>query len=320
MAVPISSVHYLRFILHNQTDGVLLSRKKRTGRNASVPDVKELTDLLTMFVSRGVQKVRLVGDDPALRNDLPALVRLVSQISGVNEVAMTTRGDELEGRIDELAGNGLTSINFNMDTLSRSKFRKLTGLKVKQHAEFWNTVAAALEAEIRVKFNVVLQRGVNDEEIADFVELTRDRPIHVRFLEWNTNSETIATPNKFISTRETMACVKPPLVPQRPTILDGPAIVYAVPKHKGTIGFIPNVTEHFCSTCNRIGITDQGEIKSCIFGHGLNLIKHMRTPKGAESVATFTDRVLRRKYSLSAKLSGFSSVSSDATVQVPVMN
>jgi molybdenum cofactor biosynthesis enzyme MoaA len=322
MPVPVSSVHYLRFILSSQTDGVLLTKKKRTGKNANVPELSELTELLSIFVSRGVQKIRLVGDDPALRQDLPDLIKLIAAIRGVYEVVMTTQGLGLSGRMEALVDNGLKGINFNLDTLKRTTFKKMTGQKVKDHSEIWAAIEEALEAELKVKLNVVLHRGVNDQEVSDFVELTREYPIQVRFLEWNTMSERIATPKKFVSTHETLSAIKPPLVPAMPTLLDGPAMVYTIPKYKGSVGFIPNVTEHFCSTCTRIGITDQGDMTSCIFGHGLNLIKHKRSPKGDESVTTFIDRVLRRKSSLSAKLNGFTGAgkSSDSAAQVPALS
>lgn len=322
MTAPVSSVHYLRLILSAQTDGILLTKKKRTGKNANVPNLTELTEILSIFVSRGVQKIRLAGDDPAGREDLPSLVKLISALRGVLEIVMTTQGLGLDGRIDELSECGLTGINLNLDTLNRNTFKKLTGLKVNQHTEIWHTVEQALAVGMKVKLNVVLQRGVNDGEISDFVELTRAYPIQVRFLEWNSTAGRIATPKKFVSTREVLSAIKPPLMPEMPTLLDGPAMVYSIPKYKGTLGFIPNITEHFCSTCTRIGITDQGEITSCLFGHGLNLIKHQRAPKGAESATTFIDRVLRRKYSLSSKLSGFTNTgrSSESAAQISVLS
>ncbi len=321
MSVSMSSVHYLRFFLHAETDGILMAKKRKVSRTSTIPNIKEIKQLLDLFAGLGVQKIRLAGDDPSLRSDLPEIISLMADHRGVVEVGMTTQGLGISGRINELAENGLKSINFNVDTLRRNRFKKLTGQKVKQFDELWEAVDESASMGLKTKLNVVLRRGQNADEISDFVGLTRKQPFHVRFIEWNSNANTIAPPTNFLSTRETMAAIKPPMMPQQPTFLDGPALVYEIPKHAGTVGFIPNITEHFCSTCNRIGITDQGEITSCIFGHGLNLVKQLRSTKGTENVSSFVERVLRRKFSLSTKLSGFSSPPkpTDAPEQVPVL-
>jgi len=321
MAVPVSNVHYLRFFLHAETDGILMAKKRKAVRSSGVPNIKEIRQILDLLAKHGVQKIRLVGDDPADRGDLLELVDLFSSQEGIFEVGLTTGGYGLTGKIEALAENGLKSINFNVDTLRRNRFKKLTGQTVKQFDQLWAAVDESVATGLKTKLNVVLRRGQNHDEIPEYVNMTKKRRVHVRFIEWNSHSNTIAPPSNFISSRETMAAIKPPMMPQRPSLLDGPALVYDIPKHAGTIGFIPNITEHFCSSCNRIGITDQGEITSCIFGHGLDLVKHLRSPKGAESVSSFIERVLRRKSSLSAKLSGFSSPSkpADTPAQVPVL-
>jgi cyclic pyranopterin phosphate synthase len=255
---------------------------------------------MRVLVDLGVEKIRLTGDDPAERSDLNELVGMVAGLGGVTEVALTTRGEGLAGRLASLTKRGLTGINFDIDALRAKKYKAITG------SSGFKQVRAAMDeavaADLKVKLNVVLQRGVNDDEIASFVALAQKRPIHVRFVEWNTSTDTIAAASRFIPTREAMAAVKPPLVPHPPLATDGPALVYRMPNHLGTVGFIPNITEHFCSSCNRIGLTDTGEIMSCIFGRGLNLVRHLRSRGGVNSVSAFVDRVLRRKALLASKL------------------
>ncbi len=311
MVISPSDVNYLRFILRAETDGILMARRRPPSLTPRVPELREIRALLRVLVDRGIEKIRLTGDDPALREDLPDVVGLVAGLDGVREVALTTRAVGLVGRVRQLAKRGLRTINVSIDTLHSDRYKALTGADHFKKA--WTAVEEALAADLKVKLHVVLQRGINDDEIAEFVALTANRPVHVRILEWNSETESIAPPERFISIRDAMAAIKQPLIPGDALLLDGPAIVYEIPGHVGTVGFIPNVTEHLCSTCRRIGLTDEGEILSCIFGHGLSLIRHLRSPGGVTSVAAFVDRVLRRKVLLASKLGGFPALMSTTT-------
>ena len=308
MAATPADVSYLRFILHRDTDEVLLARKRIGPRCATIPEVRELRTLLRLMVEHGIQKIRLTGEDPAERTDLPELVSLVAGVDGIREVAMSTTGVGLTDRVGELAQRGLQAINFHIDTLKPERFQQITGQDA--FAEVWSAVEQSLAAGLTVKLNTVLQRGVNDDEIDDLVALTHERPIQVRFVEWNTCVERVAEPQNFVSVHEVMSAIKPPLIPQKPRGFDGPALVYDLPTHAGSVGFIPNITEHFCGACNRIGLTDHGEITSCLFGRGLSLIRHLRSPNGASSVSDFIERVLRRKVLLSARLEGYATAPS----------
>lgn len=302
MPAATGEVNYLRFVLHGETDGILMSRKRPASLSLPVPDTKEIRHLLRIFVSRGIRKVRITGDDPGLREDLPELVSMVAGLDQLREVALTTRGIGLEGRIGDLSERGLHAINFNLDTLKASRYRSLTGQA--RFKSVWAAVEEALQHNLRVKINAVIQRGVNDDELADFILLTKKEPIGVRILEWNTDTDVIAPPNRFLSTRDSMSVIKPPMVPAVPRAIDGPALVYEIPGHRGTLGFIPNVTEHFCPTCNRVGLTDLGEILSCLFGRGLGLMRYLRASSGAANATAFIDRVLRRKEVLATKMAG----------------
>ncbi len=306
MAVMPAEVSYLRLVLNKDTDGVLMVRKRSGPRCGGIPEIRELRTLLRLLVEHGIEKIRLTGDDPADREDLPELISLVGSIDGLREVAMTTTGIGLTERIADLASRGLEVINFHLDTLKPERYAQITGKDA--FAEVWSVIEQALAAGLTVKLNVVLQRGVNDDEIDSLVALTHERPIHVRFVEWNAQLDRVARPEGFISVHEAMSAVKPPLIPRRARHIDGPALVYDIPTHAGSVGFIPNITEHFCGACNRIGLTDHGEIMSCVFGRGLNLVRHLRSPGGASSVSDFIDRVLRRKMLLSARLEGFAPV------------
>jgi GTP 3',8-cyclase len=302
MSGPITDLGYLRFVLHAETDGILLQQSRPADLASNVPETREVRELMRILVQRGARKVRLAGDDPALRADLPELVQFVADVPGVRDIALTTRGLGLLGRLGEVASNGLRTINFDLDTLRPDRYREVHGRD--GFEEVWKAVEESLHLGLTVKLNTVLQHGVNTDEIDAFVDLTARRPIEVRFLEWNSCADRIAPPDRFVPTWEAMALVTPPLTPRETDRFSGPAVCFEIPGHKGSVGFVSNVTEHSCAQCNRLGLTDYGEIRSCIFGRGLSLVRHLRSPGGVASVEMFVDRVWRRKATLAAKLTG----------------
>jgi cyclic pyranopterin phosphate synthase len=303
MNTPIGELGYLRFVLHGETDGILLSQQRPVSLAIDVPETREIRELLRIMAARGARKIRLVGEDPALREDLADLVSLVAGVPDVNEVALTTRGRGMAGRVEALFANGLRTVNIDLDTLRPERYEQINGRD--GFGEVWEVMQQGLKVGMNVKLNTVLQRGINTDEIDAFIDLTVKHPIEVRFIEWNACADRIAPPDRFVPTWEAMAAVKPPLTPREPERYGGPAMRFGLPGHKGVVGFIPNVTEHFCAQCNRLGLTDYGEIVSCVFGRGLNLVRHLRSAGGAVAVDAFVDRVWRRKATLAAKLSGW---------------
>jgi cyclic pyranopterin phosphate synthase len=293
MSTVSRDVDYLRLILHEDTDGILLSRKRSRSLAIEVPEIHELRTLLGLLADRGVQKVRITGDDPALREDLADVIALVASISGVREIAMTTRGIGLAGRVARLAREGLQALNFNLDTLRPKRFKQLHGRD--EFEEAWSAVEEALGQGLAVKINTVLMQGFNDDEVVDFVELATAMPIHVRFVEWNSDTGRVAPPSDFVPSWDAYAAVPHPLKPGEAPPRSGPAKLFEVVDSPGAIGFIDNITDHFCDDCRRIGLTDRGEITSCIFGHGLSLLTELRGAEGEPGVRDFIDRVIRRK-------------------------
>jgi cyclic pyranopterin phosphate synthase len=302
MSGPTTDIGGVRFLLHGETDGILLSENRPTSLASDIPEASEIRTLLRVLIKRGARRVRLVGDDPALRQDLPDLVRMVAEIPGVIEVALTTGGRGLRGRLGLLSTGGLRTLNFDLDTLRRERYARLIGHD--GFDEVWSAVEEAIHLGITVRLNTVLQHGVNLDELDAFVDLTAKHPVEVRFLEWNTDIDRLAPPDQFVPTWEAMALVKPPLLPRDGDRHDGQALRFEILGHVGGIGFVANMTEHHCALCNRLGLTDYGEIQSCAFGRGLNLVRHLRSKGGVASVETFVDRIWRRKVTLAAKLSG----------------
>ncbi|MCK4413086.1 MAG: radical SAM protein [Candidatus Eisenbacteria sp.] len=311
MPIPAAGLGYLRLLLRAETDGILMAAKRPAALTISVPETDEFRTLLELVAAQSGPKVGIAGDDPLLRQDIDQIVAMVAELPGIGDVAMTTCGLGLAGRVESLAQAGLRGINVDLDTLKPQRYRRGEGRKA--FAKVWHGLEEAVSAGLRVKLNTVLERGYNDDEVDDFVKLTEEWPIEVRFVEWNVGIDHVAPPDAFVPTWEAMASIQPPLVPHDSREDGGPAIVLTVPGHKGAIGFIPNLTEHLCNNCERIGLTDSGEIVSCVFGHGLDLLRHLRGPGGAGSVTAFVDRVMRRKSSLAAKLGAWESPTVSAT-------
>jgi len=303
MPVPAAGLGYLRFFLRAQTDGILLDGKRPPAAEVMVPEVREIRALLKILISRGARRVRLTGDDPARRADLPDVVAMIAGLPGVSAVVATTQGIGLGGRVDDLAKAGLRGVNFHLDTLRPERYAG--GGHESEFAKVWQAIEECLGAGIAVKLNTVLERGLNDDELEDFVKLTATRPITARFVEWNVDTDHIPAPEDFIPAWEAMASIQAEMEPIEPSPQAGPAILFRIPGHEGVIGFIPNVTEHLCSDCLRFGLTDAGEIVSCVFGRGLDVMRHLRSENGVTDAETFIDRVIRRKTSLAAKLAGW---------------
>jgi cyclic pyranopterin phosphate synthase len=302
MSGPVTDIGGVRFLLHGETDGILLSESRPPSLASNIPEPSEIRTLLRVLVERGARRICLVGDDPSLREDLPGLVRMVADVPGVAEVAMTTGGQGLNGRLGVLSTEGLRGLNFDLDTLRPARYAQLMGRD--GFEDVWGAVEEAIHLGLTVKLNTVLQHDVNLDEIDDFVDLTQKHPIEVRFVEWNTGINRLAPPEQFVPTWEAMARVKPPLSPRDGGRPDGHALRFQVIGHQGSIGFIPNMTEHHCTSCHELGLTDYGEIQSCVFGRGLNLVRHLRSSAGAVSVEAYVDRIWRRKMTLAAKISG----------------
>ena len=296
------------------------------------PSSKLLTDeeivrLVRVFVKNGVDKVRLTGGEPLLRPNLASLVRSISDAlrtfdenydANVNEgglVGMTTNGISLSRQIDDLVDAGLTGVNISLDTLSADRFVEITrrnGLDKVMRAIGDCTAAFRRRygdvrvgpngsGGSRVKINCVVMRGINDDELSDFVRMSDERfggDVDVRFIEWMPFNDNGWNASRFISYKDMMDKMSREGTPLE-RIGDGPndttkwwrvqknALVGRTSARSATrIGFITSMSEHFCSSCNRLRITADGKIKVCLFGSNekeVSLRDIMRTHQHEDS-------------------------------------
>jgi len=226
---------------------------------------EEIQRVVQVAATMGINKVRLTGGEPLLRSDLSKLIRMLSQIEDIDDISLTSNGILLSKYALELKEAGLKRVNVSLDTLKEDRFKRITGRD--KLGEVLSGIEAARLAGLNpVKINMVVLRGVNDDEIIDFTRMSTSQEWHVRFIEFMPFGIPKAEALGTVSTqkiRESIQCLGK-LEPYTGKTGNGPARYYRLPGAKGTIGFISPMTEHFCDTCNRLRLTSDGQLRPCL--------------------------------------------------------
>ncbi|CAM9129802.1 unnamed protein product [Choristocarpus tenellus] len=229
---------------------------------------EEIVRLGAMFVHAGVDKIRLTGGEPLIRKDLTEIVSSLSSLPGVRNVGITTNAITLRKKLPLLREAGLTHINVSLDTLRPDRFAAITRRKG------LDAVHASLQEALqqgyggRLKINCVVMRGVNSDEIAHFLEFTRDKELDVRFIEWMPFDDNRWNDDKFVSYEAMLEIIKEqyPDLQRSPDSANDTTKWHRVPGYQGRVGFITSMSQNFCGTCNRLRITSDGNLKVCLFG------------------------------------------------------
>jgi cyclic pyranopterin phosphate synthase len=224
----------------------------------------EIFELARIFVALGVDKIRLTGGEPLLRKDFAQIVQLLATLP--IELTLTTNAARLHLHLPALLAAKVKTINISLDTLQPARFLAIT--QRNEFAQVWANIKAALAAGLTVKLNAVLMRGHNDDEILDFVALTRDLNISVRFIEFMPFSGNAWADNQVIPAAEILAKIGEtyPEIITLPLPPNATSRDYQITAYKGSFGIISSMSQHFCSTCNRLRLTADGKIKNCLFG------------------------------------------------------
>ncbi len=232
-------------------------------QHENVLSLESIETMVRAMAELGVEKVRLTGGEPLIRHGIIDLVRNLSRIEGIKELVLTTNGLKLANMAADLKAAGLKRVNISLDTLDPKKFEYMTrGGKLQDVLDAIEV--AKREGLTPIKINVVLIRGFNDDEIADFVEWTRTEPIEIRFIELMPIGE-VATwsSEKFMSNQAVLESM-PELEPCEGTDPASPATMYQLQGGKGRIGLISPISCKFCEHCNRLRLTSTGEMKYCL--------------------------------------------------------
>ena len=241
---------------------------------AEILSFEEITRLAGLFVQLGVEKIRLTGGEPLVRRDLEKLVGKLSSLSGLKDLCLTTNGSLLAEKIEDLKNAGLKRLNISIDTLNPDKFRQMTKRgdlsKVLQ-----GLFAVKKQGLSPIKINAVIERGVNDDDIINLVEFSRENGFAIRFIEYmDVGNSNNWTSEKLVSKKEILEIIQSqfPLREVGREQGSAPSVDYEFADGRGDLGVIASVTEPFCSTCTRARLTADGKLVTCLFsqtGHDL---------------------------------------------------
>jgi molybdenum cofactor biosynthesis protein A len=237
---------------------------------------EEIERLISILASMGVSKVRLTGGEPFVRNDLMKLINGISEIPGIQDLHLTTNGVLTAPHIPELKKLGIASVNLSLDTLDRKRFHEIT--RRDEFVPVMNTLELLMEHEIPVKINAVVMEGKNIDDIIPLIELAKNNPVEVRFIEeMPFNGEGNHYPTLNWTYKKILEYIKVHY-PELYKIPDGAfstSYNYKLPGYKGSIGIIAAFSRTFCGTCNRIRITAQGTLKTCLYDDGVLDIRQL---------------------------------------------
>ncbi len=258
---------------------------------------EEILRIVNVFAKEGISKVRITGGEPLVRKGIVELISRLSKIEELKDLSLTTNGILLKDFAHELKKAGLKRVNISLDSLKRERFLEITGRDGFERV--WEGILEALKVGLSpIKINMVAIKGVNDDEIESFARLTIDLPLVVRYIEYmpsgngdSWSEENIITVDQIKKRIENIVKLNP--IPH--SELDGPAKRYRIEGALGEIGLIGAVSEHFCSDCNRLRLTPDGKIRTCLFSDNeIDLKEYIRN--GA------TDEDLRQRLLIALKM------------------
>ena len=227
---------------------------------------EEILRVVRIAVLLGIEKVRLTGGEPLVRREVLTFIQALAKIPGLTDIRLTTNGVLLADYAEALQKAGISKLNISLDTLRPERFHQITG--VDAFARVWAGISKARELGFfPIKLNIVALKGVNDDEFVDFARLTLTEPLHIRFIEFMPiGASTLWDKGKYISSQEIMKLIKPlgTLEPVPARRMDGPARIYRLAGAVGSVGFISPISHHFCDRCNRLRLTSEGRLRSCL--------------------------------------------------------
>ncbi|RPA75616.1 molybdenum cofactor biosynthesis prote [Ascobolus immersus RN42] len=247
----------------------------------------EILHLAHLFITQGVTKIRLTGGEPTVRKDIIPLMQELGKMRslGLREICITSNGIALARKLPAMKEAGLTAVNLSLDTLVPGKFMVMT--RRQGHERVLESLRVCEELGIKTKVNVVVMRGVNEDEICDFVEMTKGRNIEVRFIEYMPFDGNKWAKRKMLPYAEMVELIKakyPTFAKLPEPTANETSKTFHVPGHVGKVGFITSMTHNFCGTCNRLRITSDGNIKVCLFDNKEVSLRDMLRGDGKEEV------------------------------------
>lgn len=226
---------------------------------------EEILRLVRIGISLGITKVRVTGGEPLVRKGICDFLTSLRTLKGLEDISLTTNAVLLEENLEKLEKVGIKRINVSLDTLNRDKFKQITG-----HDCFDKVWSAVLKAHTRgfnpIKLNAVVLPGVNDDELTDLAQLSISYPFHIRFIEYMPIGADTFIRRPRILAPDVIDRLKSlgRLIPVKNGIWDGPARRFKIEGAKGEIGLISAMSHHFCRQCNRLRLTAEGRLRTCL--------------------------------------------------------
>jgi GTP 3',8-cyclase len=285
------TISYLRLSITDRCNLRCLYCMPQKGLNAStlvkcadLLSYEEMLRIVSIAVGMGMNKLRLTGGEPLVRNGVMGFIRSLAGMKGLEDIRLTTNGVLLHEKAAELYKAGIRNLNISLDTMKPERFIQITGFD--HFDQVWQGIQTACEMGFHVKLNVVAMRGINNDEFTDFARLATQKPVQVRFIEFMPigNKESWDK-SRFISADElkesfsTIGTMEPDDKRWRSNVhdkineeetssqLEGPAKVYRLTTpdgQSGRIGFISPISHHFCDKCNRLRLTSEGRLRACL--------------------------------------------------------
>ncbi|MDH3205579.1 MAG: GTP 3',8-cyclase MoaA [Gemmatimonadota bacterium] len=230
---------------------------------------EEIEQIVRVMAPMGLERVRITGGEPLVRQDLPELVKLLAAVPGIRDLSLSTNAVLLADQADALKAAGIDRMNVSLDSLRPDRVDAIAR-RPGSYPKIMEGLDAAEEAGFApIKVNVVLIKGQNDDEIRDFAEITRERPWHIRFIEMMpTGANLELSASQFVSCDQALKQVREisALEPVAGPFGNGPARYYQFAGAPGTIGVITPMSHNYCDRCNRMRLTADGQLRPCLFG------------------------------------------------------
>jgi cyclic pyranopterin phosphate synthase len=247
---------------------------------------EEIVRTIEVFACHGITKIRLTGGEPLVRRGVVDLIKRIARIEGVKDLSLTTNGVLLKDYARDLAEAGLRRINISLDTLQAERFAYIT--RRDRFKEVWEGIEETMRQGFSpVKINVVVMKGFNDDELRAFARLSLAYPLHIRFIEFmpvggvsHWDGQEIIPFSRIMEEIRGIG----ELLPMGPYENGGPAKRYYIKGGKGEIGFISPISSHFCAQCNRLRLTPDGKIRTCLFSDEEIDLKGALRKAGGEAI------------------------------------
>jgi cyclic pyranopterin phosphate synthase len=260
---------------------------------------EEMALVVRAAAELGICKVRLTGGEPLARLGLVQFVAMIARTPGIDDVSMTTNGTLLARHAADLAAAGLQRVNISLDSLRPDRFRQITG-RGRLEDVLAGVAAARRAGLVPIKFNTVVVRGLNDDEVIDLARRTADQGWHVRFIELMPIGANVGWAGDGIvpmaEVRHRIEHALGPLHPVHGPVGNGPARYFHLSGAEGTIGFIGTQTEHFCPACNRLRLTADGRLRPCLLSDDeIDLRGPLRAGADLQAIKAILARAIRSK-------------------------